>query len=415
MKLSSLGEGKLIIITCCALAIAGSGIPVNCAGLFFPQAAAALDTGAGPLTFYLTILYLVAALFLPLGGRLLSGSHAKMAINLAVIVNACAFACFGLVTSLWQIYLLGAVLGLSGAILIFLAIPVLVTNWFQKNVGVALGVPLSCGGLSSAVFSPLIAMCISHFGWRAAYGLCGLTMLLVALPFTLALKPSPEDAAEAENPASGSQADAAREDGLTLKEALSLPVFYLIFFFAGLLGLTSALIVHIPACVEGAGLSSLAASSVLSAVTVGVTLGMTGIGWLNDRFGISTAAIFGVFIELTGIFLLLFSQHLSLAMAGGFCYGFGAATTLVAPPLIVRAVFGMREHTRIYAAVTVCLSICAGLGAALFGFAADLAETYAAALELGVAIAGLAIVTYILISRAMPHVAKLWSQEKPAS
>ena len=230
MKLSSLGEGKLIIIACCALAIAGSGIPVNCAGLFFPQAANALNTGAGPLTFYLTILYLVAALFLPLGGRLLSGKHARAAINLAVIVNACAFACFGLATQLWQIYLLGAVMGLSGAILIFLAIPVLVTNWFQKNVGVALGVPLSCGGLSSALFSPIIAMCIAHFGWRLSYGLCGLAILLVALPFTLALKPSPEDATEIENPDAANPAESARESGLTLKEALRLPVFYLIFF-----------------------------------------------------------------------------------------------------------------------------------------------------------------------------------------
>lgn len=395
-----------IIVTCCLISIAGSGIPINCAGLFFPQVATALNIGMGNLTFYLTILYIIAALFLPFAGKWLSGPHAKSILNAAVIINASAFASLGLAVNIWQFYAAGIAMGFSGAVLIFLAVPVLITNWFKTDVGVALGIPLSAGGVSGALFSPLIALCITNYGWRLTYGICGLVMLILTLPFTLTVSVKPDKQDEDSDKAKSEDAIA----GLTLAASIRLPIFYIIFFFAGLLGLTSAFIVHIPACMEAIGQTSLVASSVLSAVTIGVTLGMIGIGWINDKLGASFATVVGIIVELSGIAMLFFADFISIAIMGGFCYGFGVATTLVAPPLIVRSLFGMRQYTQIYATVTVCLSICAGLGAAVFGFAADLAGNYYAALELGIGLLILALFCYCIVILNKQKITSLWSK-----
>lgn len=387
-----------IVISCCIITIIGLGIPINCGGLFLAPVAQDLSVGMGELTFYLTIQYLVIAFCLSPAGKLMSGREGKLILNIAVIIYSLAFAALGLANGLWTFYIVAVLMGLGGTILVYLAVPILITNWFYIGVGMAMGLALSAGGITSAICSPLISLLISSYGWRMAYAICGFGMLVFALPFTLFIvRIRPEDlgllpwGSTTQGREKPNVAESVKK-GLTLHQALHTLPFYLIFLFAGLLGVNSALIMHIPPHILEQGITSLATASVLSALVIGVTCGMLIIGFLSDKAGVTLGAVTGVITGLVGIYIIYKTQNYYLLICGGFCYGFGASTTLISPPLIVKKIFGLIQYEQIFATITICSAIGAAMGASLFGFIKDSTGFYSSSMLFGAVIQFLALV-----------------------
>lgn len=403
-----------IVISCCIITIIGLGIPINCGGLFLGPVARDLSLGMGELTFYLTIQYLVIACCLSPAGKLMSGRHGKLILNIAVISYSVAFAALGLANGLWAFYIVAVLMGLGGTILVYLATPILITNWFYSGVGMAMGLALSAGGITSAICSPLISLLISNYGWRMAYAVCGFSMLIIALPFTLfivqikpgdiGLLPWGNPKHNLEKPGNGETV----KRGLTLTHALRTISFYLIFLFVGLLGINSALIMHIPPHILEQGISSLAAASVLSALVIGVTCGMLSIGFLSDKAGAALGAVMGVLTGLAGIYIIYKTQNYYLLICGGFCYGFGASTTLISPPLIVKKIFGLAQYEQIFAAITVCSAIGAAMGASLFGFIKDSTGFYSYSMLAGAIIQFLALIFLVCGMLSGKKLQKRW-------
>ncbi|MEH7381666.1 hypothetical protein V7138_14485 [Bacillus sp. JJ1533] len=46
-------------------------------------------------------------------------------------------------TAVWQFYVTGAVLGLAVALVFVIPAPIMVGNWFQKKVGLEMGIAVS--------------------------------------------------------------------------------------------------------------------------------------------------------------------------------------------------------------------------------------------------------------------------------
>lgn len=397
-----------IVVACCAITITGLSIPINCGGLFYKPASEALNVGLGALSLYLTIQYIVTALFLPLAGKLMAGQSAKLILICAIVLDSAAFACLGYANGVWWFYISGFFMGLAGAILIFLAVPVLITNWFAGGTGAALGIALAAGGVASAIFSPIINFLITAWSWRVAYAICGLAMAIIALPVCLrVVQMKPETIGLKPWGKAETQTDAQR-CGVPFKICIHLPLFYIVFLFAGLLGITSALIIHIPPYMQEIGLSPLSVSSVLSAVVIGVTCGMFGVGWLNDKLGMGLSVALGICAGLIGMLLLFVGDNINLGLAGGFCYGAGSATTLVAPPLVVKNLFGMKEYSQIYAWITTAVALGAAFGVSLFGFIRDFAANYSASMFVGMALQFSALMFFLLACSLKKRSRNLW-------
>ncbi len=117
-----------IVLACCALIITGLGIPVNCAGLFYSGVSQSLHVSIGAISLYITIQYAVAGFILPLAGRLLQKYGGRIVLTGAVIMDSIAFGALCAAKNIWIFYVAGVFLGIGSAFLIYLAIPVLITN-----------------------------------------------------------------------------------------------------------------------------------------------------------------------------------------------------------------------------------------------------------------------------------------------
>ena len=90
----------------------------------------------------------------------------------------------GMVKVPWEFLLSFGIL-MSMALAVF-QVPLVsaITMWFQKHLGVAMGLLQAAQGLSNVLFAPLMVVLLSYGGWRWAFwgpGIVGGVLLLVLI------------------------------------------------------------------------------------------------------------------------------------------------------------------------------------------------------------------------------------------
>ena len=96
--------------------LAGAGLQqilANC-GNFIPQICADLQCDPGQLTLWITMYAIFMAISQPVVGRLWPKVSPKILVTVAFLVSIIALALMGTYTAVWQFWISGAVIGLSG-------------------------------------------------------------------------------------------------------------------------------------------------------------------------------------------------------------------------------------------------------------------------------------------------------------
>ncbi|CAM5431684.1 MFS transporter OS=Lysinibacillus sphaericus OX=1421 GN=LS41612_21605 PE=4 SV=1 [Lysinibacillus sphaericus] len=108
---------------CISVGLAKSGLNSS-AGLFLSPVSEDIGVGLGNLTLYLSISSIVTMVFLPIGGKLMAKYDTRMLLSIAIILQAGAFALFGMMSSVWGWYILAMPLAVGGVLITVLAGPV---------------------------------------------------------------------------------------------------------------------------------------------------------------------------------------------------------------------------------------------------------------------------------------------------
>ena len=124
--------------------------------------------GRGPTALGYSLSWLGFVVFAPVAGWLSDRWGTRTVVTVGGVILGVALALTGQVTSLAQYYLCFGVLGAAGIAGMLIPSTTIVTRWFVRSRGTAMGV-LSAGGPGSAVaFYPLNAWLIASLGWRMA-------------------------------------------------------------------------------------------------------------------------------------------------------------------------------------------------------------------------------------------------------
>jgi sugar phosphate permease len=136
-------------------------------------------------------------------------------------------------------YLIYVVMGLVGGGSATLPYSGVVSHWFDKRRGQALSIAAAGAGLGSFIVPPVVQALIAWVGWRQAYVIIGLTIIVITVPtISLFLKERPEmlgllpDGEMSEDISAAKQSP--REQGLSCRQAIRTRTFWMIciaFFF----------------------------------------------------------------------------------------------------------------------------------------------------------------------------------------
>ena len=318
----------------------------------------------------------------PLAGRLVDRFGARRVILPSTVIFGLVLISFKyFVTSLGQLYVCFIVLGFIGVGTAPVPYGIVVSRWFDKRRGLALGLMmagLSCG----AIAMPSVAQrLIASHGWGTAYAIIGFVVLAVSIPVVaIFLKDSPakilllSDGAMELQTGSEKRSD---ERGLTWPAARRKGTFWLMacaFFLVG--ASVHACVIHLVPMLTDRGITAERAAFASSLLGVALLLGRLLTGYFLDRFFGPYLAIILFSGVACGISLLWIGAGGSLALVAAFLVGLGMGAEADIIAYLTSRYFGLRAFCEIYGYLFAAFTLAGALGPVLMGVGFDHGGSY---------------------------------------
>jgi MFS family permease len=349
-----------------------------------------------------------AALYGLVIGRLVDRHGARPVQIVGTVVFAAGYALMGRVDSLTQLYFVMAVpIALGSTCIGALPSNGAVARWFVRKRGLALGIStagISAGGI---VFAPASQYLIEHVGWRRAYDVLAVSVILLVLPPVLAfMRRDPADLDLLPDGTSLPEA-ADRDEHLALIErelarsvppgaAMRSPSFWLLAAAFGLTmsGLSSVLLNQVAILVDR-GMPATHASWVLGATAAMGVVGKLGFGSLLDRFDQRRVAAVCFVLQAAGVILLWQTRGVAALVCYVVLYGYAMGGNATLQASLVAEAFGRLHYGAVYGRLTPFVMLSQAIGIPLTSYLRDLTGSYDLALGAIVA-ASLAAVGLVL-------------------
>lgn len=384
--------------------------------LFFVAMLEEFAWGRGPTALGYSLSWLGFVGFAPVAGWLSDRWDTRRVVMGGGVMLGLALALTGQVASLTQYYLCFGMLGAAGIAAMLIPSTTIVTRWFVRSRGTAMGV-LSAGGPGSAVvFYPLVAWLIALLGWRTALVAFGCIVAAATVLLALLYREPPTDA-EGEAPrAQAASADAkpaaprASDEAWTLRRALrSLPLWAAFAMTAlGVIGF-QIMATHQVAHAVDRGFPR---STVVWLFSLGAGCMMAGNlagGWLSDRLGRGWVFVLGTVVAILGIACLAVTRGpedfllLVLYTVSGFGFGMRIAQLAAIPA----DVFAGPHLGAILGVVQAGGGLGGAIGPFLGGWLFDVTGSYRLAfLAAAVAVAGSAVAAWVAARPATGELAR---------
>src|SRR3954471_16073764 len=277
----------------------------------------------------------VYGLTAPFAAALMERFGVRRVVAFALTLVAAGAAGTLLMRDVWQLFVLwGLVVGVGSGSMALVFGAVVANRWFVARRGLVTGIFSAASATGQLAFLPLIALLVTHRGWRTAAALTAVLALAI-VPFVLVLlldRPAdrglrPYGAPTDGEPAPGPPLPTRSATGIALLElarSMRSRTFWVLvgtFFVCG--WSTNGLVgTHFVAAAHDHGMPPTTAASLLALIGVFDIVGTVGSGWLSDR--IDPRLLLVVYYGLRGLSLL------------GLSWVLGSS---VNPPLLVFVVF----------------------------------------------------------------------------
>jgi MFS family permease len=357
--------------------------------VFLVQLSGEFDWTRGQISLAYSLSMLAFAVAQPFVGRILDRFGARRVIVPAVLVFGASFASLSLLTSrLAHFYAVFLVMGVVGGGTTSIAYFGVLSRWFNKRRGIALGLALAGNGLSAFLMPSLSQFLVDSVGWRQAYLVLGLMTVAASIPVVaLLLRDTPESMglepdgqpttdSQPKSPAEEPSSSKGGMKGLSGREALRTSTFWLI--VTPFLLMSTALVgcmTHLVPMLTDRGVTAQTAAFAMSVMGGATMIGRITVGYLLDRFFAPRVAMTFFAVALLGIFLLWSEATGASAFLGAFVIGFAASADTTLPYLVTKF-FGLKTFGEIYGLVVACNVMGWMAGPVILGFAFDWMGSY---------------------------------------
>lgn len=327
-----------------------------------------------------TITMLAAGLLSPVAGAVADRVGVRPLMTVGLLILAAGIFLYSNVTSLGQIYVIHALLGVALACCGLVLNIMVVSRWFVRRRGIAIGIALAGTSLGNAALPQFNAWMMAEFGWRGAFAWSSLLPLALIAVVLLALRERPPDLAlesRGADAAHGAGAPGARSTGMSFAEAVRTSNFWILAFIAmGTFYAVLAVATHLFLHMRGQGFDVQMAATGITVMFLLGLFGKIGSGILADRFGDKWVLVGSLSIMCCGAWLLVSTSNTTFWPALLlFGLGWGGLYTLL--QLLVADCFGLKDLGKILGTITVLNTLGGALGPSVTGMLFDKFHSYA--------------------------------------
>jgi sugar phosphate permease len=333
----------------------------------------------------------VGPLFGLLAGIMVDKLGPKRLMLVGILIAGAALIGLGGVTGLAAFYFfyllnaLGYVLGGP------LPVQVLLSRWFDRARGKAMGIAYLGIGVGGALV-PLLAYRLTEaLGWRGALRALGIFMILIALPGALFVREPPTPAA----PAAGTAAQ------VSLGEVVRRPAFFLLAIGSmASIGAVGGTMQNLKLYLSlDRKLAQGEIATVLSLILAGSIIGRLVMGWLADRWPKKHVMLLIYSIVAAAIPLLVWAPSPALLKVCAVLFGIGLGGDYMIIPLMAAELFGLRILGRVMGVVLTADGVAEAIVPMAVATARDHTGSYSAGFLLLVGLAALGAAAVALLPR----------------
>ncbi len=257
---------------------------------------------------------------------------------------------------------------------------VILSQWFRRNRGLAIGLAYLGLGLGGAISQKFVALpLILRFGWRSALVAIGASMILLVpvllfivrdRPSEKGLFPDADSAPERDPPPPTEFRDILKNRAFWLLTAGS----------CASIGAIGSINQHMKLLFLDAGLTQATVADTTFAILISSLAGRVIMGWLADRLSKKAVMIAAFLFVATPIPLLFFIAQPGMPMIFAIPFGFGLGADYMLIPLMAAEVFGVNSLARVMGIVLPADSIGQTCFPFLLGILHDYSHNYTSGL-----------------------------------
>ena len=266
---------------------------------------------------------------------------------------------------------------------------VLISRWFDKNRGKAMGIAYLGIGTGGALV-PLLSNGIeSRFGWHIALIALGIVVMLISLPMAYFIK----------EPTTKEVKKESTTEAVSIKNILKNPNFYLLCIGSiCAIGVVGGINQHLKLYLRDCNFAQDKAAHIISLVLLSSLIGRVLMGWLADLFSRKYVMMLIYLIVASAIPLLMIPDFTGRIYLFAVMFGIGLGGDYMIIPLIAGDLFGVKALGRTMGIILVADGVAESLFPMLVGAIYDGAgNSYmpAFALLICVALAGTVFVSFL--------------------
>ncbi len=369
------GKYLILLASLCGLIATGVGLVTNVAGLFFNPIAAELGLLRGAVSMTVTINNLLFAVGGLMSPKFMSEKTLKPGLIIGTAVIAGSTALLAATSSIMVMYILNGLRGFASGILGFVFVTMVINNWFHSNVGLATSIAMGFSGLAGAVFSPIVSSVIQSSGWRTAYLMTAVMMVVLNAPAVF-LIPSIDPAVKGMKPL-GEKATVSTNEatsGSTLPIVMSMLAIMCV--YASCAAGSTALTQHFTGIAEERGLAASVGATMLSACMLANTGGKVVLGALVDRIGAKKSLMAYAVLIICAVLTMLFVNSGTVMYIAAFLFGLTYSMATVGTVSMTKDLFSVANYSSTYPKINLCGTMFSAVFSSVIGFMYDAFGSY---------------------------------------
>ena len=362
----------------------GLGMFTSTNSIFVKPVCDTLGFSRSQYTMHRTIMALVSAFILPLYGKYIKKFGTRSVLLSGAIVLSIIMFCYSFSSNIWHFYLLSFINGIFYNALSFMVIGILVSQWFEDNKGLAIGIAYSGSGLGGTIMIPVVSRVIELTDWRFAFKFIGIMGVMILIPVILLfIKDTPakvglipytssKTSKINQNTAPGDQAkNETLKDILVSKKFWLLAIaFFLISAFA------SATNTHSAPYFSDIGYPLAIVSAVMSIFMLFMTIGKIGLGIIYDRFGAMAGNLCIAICAVTFPISALLSNIPIFPWVYAVSLGIASCGISVPVSILIIKYFDYNNYAMIFSIFTMIMAFGQSISVPVMGLVYDYTGSY---------------------------------------
>ncbi|QFU76840.1 MFS transporter [Halioglobus maricola] len=363
---------KIVLVAMLGVAFNGSNILLYTIGALAPQLSQEFGWSHGSIQLGSLFSIGTVVLALPLAGYLSDKYGVRRLTLFSIILTSLCIALHAFLSqNIVFYYMLAVLTALAFVGSLPLTWTKMVTSWFDRRLGLALGLTLLGTGLGGAILKPTTAGLIAELGWRGAYVVLGIIPLVVVFPLVIAWFKEPTSRIV--------KAVRVDEDGTVVAPHVpvkkpfkdwrfwAIAIAYIPIGFA-----VAGLITNMEVILASGGADAALVVTAGTTFGVSVVIGRIIGGYMLDKY--NPGIVGSTLIMSLSIAFILLSQpdlSVSITLLAIALAGFGTGVEFDVLSYLIHRIFGSEHYAKIFGSIMALLYIGSAFGPVLFGSTYD--------------------------------------------